>query len=427
MLARIVLTACRMMRAISISTLILFIVTGVPLPAYAAPATSVVVAAARAGDAPSAEAATAVRQALALVSGYHVIDRAVAQQVIDYYGDQKAATTFPTARTPLARAQDHYLHMHFDDARAEVGRARDTLERDPASLADKGQLLFDILMTQGMIAHALKDEALMDAAFARAAALSPTTRVDTRAYAPSIVKAFEAQRARLAGAGTGALNVQSDPEVADVYLNGIGVGVTPLTLTNIPAGSYVLSLRANKYREEIKNVQIASGKNLTINEKLAWSGGSSTANRKDAGRAEIDEALRIAELMKADRAVLVAAEEKNGAGMLGARVVDRQYRAAMRPVMVRYDTGGRAAAYAELTDELVKSVGIDPASDPASYADPQGTADPRLLGKNKKKIYRQPLFWGAIGVAAAGAIAGGVLAATSGGGGGDGSVRVQFK
>ncbi len=167
-----------------------------------------------------------------------------------------------------------------------------------------------------------------------------------------------------------------------------------------------------------------------MSEKLAWADKDSSKKGAAAGivgLSEIDEAQNVAELLKADRAALITAQENNGAGFVRARIVDRKYRAAMRPMIARYDAGNRADAYAQLADEISKALDTDLASDPSKYADPEGSADPMLMGKNKKKIYRQPIFWGAIGVAAAGAIAGGVLAAVGGGSGGDGKVRVKFR
>jgi len=183
----------------------------------------------------------------------------------------------------------------------------------------------------------------------------------------------------------------------------------------------------------VRRIKLASGETEKLSVPLEWiddaefhSGGK---YGQRGGYQEIAEALRVAEIMKADRAVLLTVNESTqGSGMARARLVDRKYRAAFKPIMASYNSQNRAKVLDEFYVEITKTLGRDIADHPDKYLDPNGTADPILLGNQKKKIYSQPVFWGAVGTAVAGALAGGILAATAGGSSSDeGSVRVRFR
>lgn len=414
------------MRACSIIVLCIFLITSISLPASAAKGLSVAVAPARASAASSEEVARSVASLLSRTTSYHIIDRGIVRQVVAYHHGPSAPVGFVGAREHLARAQEHYFHLHYEDAAAEARRAVRVLERDSSSLHDKGRLLFDALMTQAMIARAMKDDELMGIALSRAAGLDPLRELDRALYPPSVVKLFGRSRAASAKRGVGALRVRTHPAVAEIYLNGIPCGITPATLNDLPAGDYALMIRTNKYAPVKKSVIVTAGKTKSVSAKLVWQRGKG----KSVRRGEIDEALALADLLKADRAVLLSTEEKkDGSGEMRARLVDRTYRAAYRPIIARYDAARRDGVMEEFANEIAEQLRYDLASNPADLLDPEGNADPVLLGRNKRKLYRQPLFWGAVGTVVAGAIAGGVIAAIGGGGSSDdrGNVRVRFQ
>ncbi len=422
-----------MIRFFAIILATLFAITGYPWPGFAVQKITVVVTPSRHGDTMSADAASTLRQALRRHGAFHVIDGPLADQVIDYYDDDSHPHMgrFPVARDYLSRAQDHYFGMHYEEAGAEAARAVALLDGDPASLHEKGQFLFDALMTQGMIARAVNDEVLMRQAFGRAAELNPRHRLNRNAYPPSAIKIFDGERERLTKSGVGDIAVQTNPPAAEVFLNGILNGVTPLAMKSLPCGTYALMIKTNKYEPVMKTVEVKPDETVRVSSRLRWVNGKQSGSAgaaRSGSRSEIDECLRSAELLKADRGVLIADREMaDGSGFVRARLVDRQYRAAYKPLVAPYDATNRTEAFDGLAVEVAKTLQRSIASDPAELADPDGTADPVLLGKNKKKIHQRPLFWSAIGTAVAGAVAGGIFAAMDGGSSDEGSVRIQFK
>jgi len=64
------------------------------------------------------------------------------------------------------------------------------------------------------------------------------------------------------------LEIQTTPSVADVYLNGIKRGTTPLTLTGLPATVYDLVLSKEGYQEERLTVTISGGNKIMVTKTL---------------------------------------------------------------------------------------------------------------------------------------------------------------
>lgn len=423
------LSVLGMNRLLSFIVLASFVTAIIPCPAFAAKKLSVAVVAAKHGGASSEEISSSLRDAFSQDSRFHVIDQQLVGQVTDYHRGERIGTPsqFRAATDFLARAQHHYFTMNYEDARAEATRAIALLKQNSASLNMKGQLLFDALMTNALVARALGDETELNTTLVEAAQLNSAQKLDRRTYPPSVVNAFNEARKTVASRGTGSIKVTTRPGVAEVYLNGMMSGVTPLEISDLPAGEYAVMIKTNKYRPVTKRVAVQPGKTNRISERLDWTGNSNSGRAGVDGLHEIDEALRTATLMKADRAVLISASTTSDGGIARARLVDSHYKAAYRPIVVHYGASDRAESLAAFADEIAGTLKRDLATDPASLSDPSGTADPILLGKGKKKIYKSPIFWGVIGTAVAGGVVGGVLAATMGGSSNTGNLRVNFQ
>jgi hypothetical protein len=369
-----------------------------------------------------------VRSELAKVDAFHVIDPEIVEQVMDYYGagETKASTKFPEAREFLSRSQEHYFRMNYEEARAEARRAIELIESDPASINDKGQLLLDALMTQALISRAMGDDETLHRSLERAVMLNPSHDLDSSSYPPTIVYLYNEKREQMKMNGTGTIEVNTSPQVAEVFINGIGCGVTPLTLDDLPVGLYAIMIKTNKYQSVMKTIDLAPNDLEKMSVELKWDGNENTYVGD-----EIEHAIRVAELLQADRSVILYAnEEGNGDAVARARVADRHYRAAFRPIIARYDETNEEEVLTQFNDQIKEFLLHDLSDDPASFLDPDGVADPILLGKQKKrKIYTHPIFWGAVGTAVAGAVVGGILAASGGGASsdGEGSIRVRFR
>lgn len=404
------------------------LLTAAPLRAAPAVKRSVAVVAATDGDADDLcrAAAEAIAAALSFATPLQVIDprQAAAVGAYQYPGTPSRGE----AHAPLlAAAKEHYFAFRVQDARAEAERALAGLQSAPLD-AESGPQRLDAALTLAQIARSQGDQQGMRRAIAAALAVDPLLELAAQQYPPGIVRACEEQRRGLQSAPAGELVVESIPPAAEVLINGISRGVTPLTLPELPAGDYALTVRANRYRPEQRQVRIAAGGRERVRAKLAW------ARQGDRGAADGDsasavrEGVRLAEALRADMVVLVDAASAAGERQsLRLRLVDRASRAGMKPIEVP-NFGGPAKndQLAEITSRLARQLQVELDTDPARWLDPAGEADPVLMGKAKRPLHRRPLFWAGVGTAAAAAIIGGILASMSSGDS-PGAVRIQFK
>jgi hypothetical protein len=62
----------------------------------------------------------------------------------------------------------------------------------------------------------------------------------------------------------GSLSIASSPSAAEVYLDNVFRGYTPLTLDNIPPGLHAITLRLAGYQDWQENVQVSGGQTASI-------------------------------------------------------------------------------------------------------------------------------------------------------------------
>ncbi len=380
-------------------------------------------------DEESREIASAVGSALRMATGHHIIDANTAAKVLSYRDPSEPLNGgVAEASAELARAKEHYFAFRYKDAEQELNKAIAALSQARGD-AEAGQMLVDAYVTRAVVAKSRGDAAQARKSFEAALVIHPALALSAQEYPPSLVSLFEEVKKSRAGAPAGVLSVKSSPQAAEVFLNGISRGVTPLTISALPAGGYSLAVKADRYIPLERNVTVAAGKTLSLDEKLIWDkkGKERTGHANtDDPSIELRQGLQIADALKAEKVILIDADAKDSAVQVRARAVDRALRAGQRAVAIKklaQDT--RNEQLAEMVAALADQIDANITSDPAKQLDPLGEGDPVLLGKRKQPLTRKPLFWAAVGTAAVGAIVGGILAAMSGGDS-TGSVRVNF-
>jgi hypothetical protein len=69
--------------------------------------------------------------------------------------------------------------------------------------------------------------------------------------------------------GPGTLQISSDPWGANVYLDGVYKGRTPITLNNIPAGTYELILSKEDFSNIKETITVTAGQTTTLKKSLS--------------------------------------------------------------------------------------------------------------------------------------------------------------
>ncbi len=65
------------------------------------------------------------------------------------------------------------------------------------------------------------------------------------------------------GTLTGSLNVESEPNQTEIYIDGLFIGKTPLLITNLSIGNHKLTLKKAKYKDFNQEVNIIPGQTLS--------------------------------------------------------------------------------------------------------------------------------------------------------------------
>ncbi|HPQ80765.1 MAG TPA: PEGA domain-containing protein [bacterium] len=379
-------------------------------------------------DVESAKAAAAVADGMRLASGLHIIDSRLVADVAGYHA--ASGEIGPSAKAgaeALSEAKRHFFAFRADSAREALDRAFSELEGQPADSSRDGALLLDAHVTAAVFARAHGDSSAVSKHLSSALKIDHRLDLAAEEYPPSLVKALEKEKSALFSGGAGRLVVRSRPEAAEVFINGVKHGATPFD-EELPAGDYRVSVRASRYEGADREVKIAAGAEVKLKERLRWlKRGSRRATEGLGFRAAVAEALRVADLMKADSVVLVNAVEHGGGVRYSLCAVDGATRVSSRPLIFDADEGLFAETMARMTQSLAVQVSEDMASkDPRTIGE-VGSANPALLSKRKRPLTKRAAFWAILGTIIAGGIGGGLAAAFSGGSGDRGSVRVEFR
>ncbi|RKH63470.1 PEGA domain-containing protein [Corallococcus llansteffanensis] len=182
--------------------------------------------------------------------------------------------SFEDLQRQLDAAQDQFYEgrnarasQFLDDALRDIGRLPPGEPR--WKLYVRAQLL------HGLNHRALGKTKDSDAAFLKVLRLQPKYQLDPDQFAPSLRQAFEKLRRDQARAPKVKLSVKSTLPSSDVYLEGLGVGQTPVLL-ELPAGAYELSVVKGDAVSFPRQVQV-QGADTPLLVDLAYEGSVTAA------------------------------------------------------------------------------------------------------------------------------------------------------
>lgn len=215
------------------------------------------------------------------------------------------------AREMLAEARSHLQAGRAEKARALSGRAAEVLLSLDAWLTDR-QPIDEALVLEIDAAVTLGSTAEAEELAVRAFGLSPVLRRTWREWiqTPALRDILARAEPRFDNLATGRVEVQSREEHAEVYIDGVLVGVTPVRAHDVPAGEHIVRVRKRGYVPVAVLVRVAAGELSAVDARLlearnfpAWSQirvGIDT----DVGRAQAGPYLRdLGALLLADRIV----------------------------------------------------------------------------------------------------------------------------
>ena len=356
-----------------------------------------------------------LRDQLALEANFSVVPKASLE---NFFASHPDLYSGKSAINPLGRyieqAQEFYKNVDFKSGIAVLENVIATYRGANPVMSDRFQLV-DVYLMLGNLQMGDKKPKEADASFREAVRLDPEREITEEFYPPRVVAQFSQSKAEaLKKAKTGRLEIFSSPDKADVYINGVAKGTTPLKLENFTSGEHFvlvegrgskplarkITVKDNYTRERFELAQAGSERAQPLH-------GVAIKDLNDVGE-QVRLASAVGSQLHVDKLVWVSVQEIGYNHKITARMIDLKYQASHKQKSVEVldlpkDTRPAAQVIAK---DLSAMADLDLAKDPKKFAD----SEVLVIGKKKhKSIWKSPWLWGGIGALVAGGAAGAFL------------------
>ncbi|MCP5468656.1 MAG: PEGA domain-containing protein [Deltaproteobacteria bacterium] len=357
--------------------------------------------------------ADTVRDELLLKEKYQVISRnktdAFFKDNPDFLKHQKAPET-------LNRYIDEAKQFYIDFAYKEsIGLLHNTIEafEKTESLQRQVFALRDAHVVLANVYAGANDKKKAVQVFREAVRLDPTYEIDPIVYPPKTVECFkEAKELFSKNHQPVTLEITSSPNDADIYINGVHKGSSPLRLENFSQGEHYIVVKKGEFETLGLKILISNNFKEKVHLKKKIQPELDLYGLKVANIRDIPELVRLGSIvgegLGVQKLVLVSLEEIGWNHRVTTRMIDIKYRASHKHKSVEVldlPKDSRTAAKL-LAEDLNKMSDIDLAKDPEKYAE----SDVVVIGtKRKKSLLKNPLLWSLLGVLVAGGATSAVL------------------
>lgn len=313
----------------------------------------------------------------------------------------------------IEQAKEFYLNFSFKEATHLLENTIYTYREAKTPLTDAFSLT-EAYVELGNIYVGSNNEKKAMETFQEAVRLNPELQITEAKYPPKTVKTFQSAREEfLKKAGYASLEINS-PTAANVSINGVAHGQTPLKIDRFTTGEHFILLTQAGYKPQALKLQVgAEG----IQQKVDLESTVASSSQVSSGislptLSDVNEQVRRATIagkaLGVSKVVLVSVQEVGWNNRVNARMIDVGYQASHKPTPVDVlDLPKDTQAAAKLiANNLVEIADYDLAKDPKKYAD----SEVLVVGqKRKKSILKSPLLWSLVGVVVAGGAASALL------------------
>lgn len=314
----------------------------------------------------------------------------------------------------IVRATEDYENLRPFEVQANLGRALQDLREGSCSVEDLFYLVpAHLLMAKAFLALEERNEAIQS--LREVLKLAPETVLSEREYAPSFRALFQEARMEMKKGGTATvdLSIRVFPKGARLFLDGKAVGSVPRSLKKIMPGSHYLAILKDGFQPVCRRIDLLPGESGALQLRLEKeeAEGPLTLRVSSFNRQEeiTRRAVLLGELVGADQ-VLLLQREKTLTGVITTYLVD----VARRRLVAKKGLGVTTLRHADLS-EIARDLS-DAGSIVSMRPDHDAAAVP-VPRREKKPLWKRPLFWIIGGLLIAGAGAGAGVAFGGGGGG----------
>jgi PEGA domain-containing protein len=142
--------------------------------------------------------------------------------------------------------KNQYDDLELDGAIDQLNKAIELYQKAAGRLGD-GKEYLDALLFLGAAYILSGDNERGTFSFRTVAMFDKRKTIDTKVFPPSMIEIFNQVREEVAASPVGTVQVKSTPPAAEVYLNGVYKGITPLTLVKVPEGTHFVRMEKDGF------------------------------------------------------------------------------------------------------------------------------------------------------------------------------------
>lgn len=355
------------------------------------------------------------REELSRYSNLKVLTRTETKAIFNYHKSVILETGHITPmQRRMSKAKRAYFELALKRSAQLTAEVIESSLRTSAASRDYRALL-EAYTVGGIVAMAQNRKTDAKEAFRQLVFYNPAARLDKRYFAPSVIKKVGRAKDELKTQPLGGLFIKSKPAIAaDVFVNGVYKGTTPLQLDGYPEGEHVVAITAANYGTLTKVVRVKAGKTQQVKFVQRWKGKDRRFppdmvgfhRGQFAGMEQlIGAAAATAQAMRVKKLILVEVKKENGKDVVTAHMVDAGLKTFHRPQSVTVDdiTEESAQASAILATQVLDEMNNSIMDDPKGLAAAPYYGDVILVGKRRRRsLLKNPWFWVGLGVAVAG-------------------------
>ncbi|WP_241758908.1 PEGA domain-containing protein [Pyxidicoccus parkwayensis] len=223
----------------------------------------------------------------------------------------QSTRSFEDLQRQLEAAQDHFYEGRNGKADQALNEALQQIIRLPVG-EPRWKLFVDAQLLQALNYRAMGKAKESDNAFRNVLRLQPDYELDPDMFAPSVRQGFDKLRRELAKARKVKLSVKSTQPASEVYLDGLKMGQTPLTL-EVAAGTYDITLVKGTTTSFPRQVQV-QGTDMPLLIDVAYEGSVSAspfpclASREGNDERTLSHSIRLGGTLGVEEVIVVRLE-----------------------------------------------------------------------------------------------------------------------
>ncbi|MBN2493307.1 MAG: PEGA domain-containing protein [Deltaproteobacteria bacterium] len=172
----------------------------------------------------------------------------------------------------LKAGKEEYDNLELDAALEKLQKAKEMYQKAAGRLGD-GADYVETLLFIGAAFILSGDEEQGRMAFNEVAMFDKRRTLSAKTFPPSMIEIFNSVKEQVAASPVGQVLVKSNPPAAEVYLNGVFKGITPVTLAKVPEGRHFVRIEQDGFLPWGQTVDFFATHEESVEATLKVSGG----------------------------------------------------------------------------------------------------------------------------------------------------------